>query len=80
MEHLDDSMDVFTSLLKASDECIEMMSTDVMRAAIAFKWQAFGRTMWLEQLVVFVIFFSRHSWPSHLYSGCTTFPMAWNIA
>ena len=57
MEHLDDSMDVFTSLLKASDECIEMMSTDVMRAAIAFKWQAFGRTMWLEQLVVLVIFF-----------------------
>jgi len=56
--HLENDNDVFGALLQASEVCAELVSTDAMRAAIAFKWHRFGRTLWHQELVLFGLFFT----------------------
>eukprot|EP00966_Prymnesium_polylepis_P323318 7379520-Prymnesium_polylepis.1 len=36
------------------------MTCDVMRAAIAFKWQAYGRTKWRSMVFVSVVYFATY--------------------
>ena len=46
---------IFEELVKASEVSIDLINTDVMRAAIGFKWQAFGRRKWMQQVAVFAV-------------------------
>ena len=47
--------DTFAACVKADDE--ELLRTPLLRAALAFKWQAFGFRMWVWEIVVFLVFF-----------------------
>ena len=46
-----------------------IISSDVMRAAIAYKWQAFGRVAWMAQLRTFTVFLVLLLGPAALLFG-----------
>jgi hypothetical protein len=45
--------DLFGSIVLNGDP--EIITTDVMRATIAYKWQAYGRRLWIQDLVRYFI-------------------------
>ena len=51
---LGDEASLFRALIETEHHGI--ISSDVMRAAIAYKWQAFGQVTWIAQLRVFFVF------------------------
>jgi len=55
-----DNANIFLSLVKASEVELDLITCDVMRAAIAYKWQAFGYRQWVNQLITFAIFFGAY--------------------
>ena len=48
-------VDVFKEFVQTNN--LELLQSDAMRAAIAFKWQAFGKRAWLMQVAIFFAFF-----------------------
>ena len=66
---IDENEDIFLALLQASYECLSIMDTRVMRAAIAFKWQAFGRVMWLREVAILACFFATYIAGVHMLLG-----------
>lgn len=48
---------IFPALVKASEKELDLITCDVMRAAIAFKWQTYGHSRWVMQVVTFTTFF-----------------------
>ena len=52
--------DIFRAFVNASQKSVDaspIISTDVMRAVIAYKWRQYGHRLWRWRLVEFGVFF-----------------------
>ena len=48
---------IWQEMVEASEQAIDLIQTDVMRAAIGFKWQAYGEATWRQQAFLYAFFF-----------------------
>ena len=48
---------IWEDLVEASESAIDLIATDAMRAAIGFKWQAYGEAAWRRQALLYAFFF-----------------------
>ena len=58
MERPGTGQNLFQVFVDASSQTIDLIATDVMRAAVAYKWQMYGERIWMKNLLLYGLFFS----------------------
>ena len=48
---------IWEELVKASENSIDLIQTDAMRAVIGFKWKTYGEALWRRQALLYAFFF-----------------------
>ena len=48
---------IWEELVEASEQAIDLIQTDAMRATIGYKWKAYGKAKWEQQALLYGFFF-----------------------